>query len=357
MVSLIVAGAVICGCSMGKTMQTSSLFAMNTVMELEVLGDEELIRSAEDMIRTLEKELSVTDPESAIARLNKTGQAELTGEAATILQRALEVCDVTEGALDISIYPVLKSWGFTTGSYRIPDDDEIGELLKKVDFRKISLKSETSEEARGIKSGASSDDVTGGSDRICTVSLPEGMQIDLGSVVKGYTGSALAEYFRKEGVTSALINLGGNVECVGRKPSGEKWKVAVKSPFPDSSTGIIGVIEAEDEAIITSGGYERYFELGGKTYWHILDPKTGRPADSGLASVTIIGKDGLMCDGLSTALYVMGLEEAVNFWKAHNGFEAVFVTTEGEIYITEGISASFTLTPEYRDQPLTTISR
>ena len=210
---------------------------------------------------------------------------------------------------------------------------------------------------------------------LCTI--PEGMQVDLGSVTKGYTSRKLAQYFRDNGVTSALINLGGNVECVGNKPNGSKWNVAIKSPFKDSDSGILGVIQASDEAIITSGGYERYFEENGETYWHIIDPSTGKPARNGLISVTIIGKDGLMCDALSTALFVKGRDGAIDYYrkysaastdssstandktgnaadaaKQESSFDMILVTTEGDVYITPGVAERFSLSSEYHDLSL-----
>ncbi len=319
-------------CSFGARIYTSQLFAMNTIMELEVAGHEELLPEAEAMIRNLEKELSVTDEASTIYQLNATGTASLSPQASDILRRALSVCKRTDGALDISIYPVLRAWGFTTGEYRVPVGDELTQLLESVDYTQV--------------------DITD-----TTVSIPDSFQIDLGSVVKGYTGTAVADYFRQNGVTSALINLGGNVECIGTKPDGNKWKVAIKSPFEDSTTGIYGVIEAEDTAIITSGGYERYFEEDGEIYWHILDPATGRPAKSGLASVTIIGRDGLVCDGLSTALFVMGLDKATELWRSSDDFEAVFITDTGEVFITEGAAGFFTLSNEYYNADITVITK
>ncbi len=318
---------------------------MDTIMEIQAAGDEELLTGAETMIRDLEKKLSVTDEESEIYALNRDGEAVVSPDVADIMTRALSVCAETNGALDISIYPVLKAWGFTTGSYRVPEADEIDALLENVDYRKVQQDTGTV-----LLSSAASDSK-------CQVIIAPGMQVDLGSVVKGYTGSAVAKYFRDNGVKSALINLGGNVECIGKKPDGNKWKVAIKSPFADSQTGIFGVIEAEDMAIITSGGYERFFEEDGKTYWHILDPKTGYPAENGLVSVTIIGSDGLRCDGLSTALFVMGLDEAIDFWKQHGDFDAIFITDNGEAYITSGIADAFTLYSEYYDAPLHVLSR
>ena len=347
----------LCACSLsgcaafGPAIMTSSLFAMDTIMEIQVAGDEELLTGAETMIRGLEKELSVTDESSEIYALNRDGEALVSGDVADIMRRALEVCDRTDGALDVSIYPVLKEWGFTTGSYKVPEEAEIEALLQGVDYRKVEIDGAGSSE-EGVGSSGTSEVADA-----AHVSIAPGMQVDLGSVVKGYTSTAVADYFRENGVKSALINLGGNVQCIGTKPDGKKWKVAIKSPFEDSQTGIFGVVDAEDVAIITSGGYERYFEENGEIYWHILDPKTGYPARNGLASVTIIGKDGLMCDGLSTALFVMGLDSAIDFWKQSGDFDAVFITDSGEAYVTSGIADSFTLYSEYYDAPVHVVGR
>lgn len=341
-------------CAFGRpVLKTRSLFAMDTIMEIQAAGDEELLTGAETMIRDLEKKLSVTDEESEIYALNRDGEAVVSSDVADIMTRALAVCDETDGALDISIYPVLKAWGFTTGSYRVPEADEIDALLENVDYRKVQQDTGTVL----LSSAGGESDKSASSDSGCQVSIAPGMQVDLGSVVKGYTGSAVAKYFRDNGVKSALINLGGNVECIGKKPDGNKWKVAIKSPFADSQTGIFGVIDAEDMAIITSGGYERFFEEDGKTYWHILDPKTGYPAENGLVSVTIIGSDGLRCDGLSTALFVMGLDGAIDFWKKSGDFDAIFITDSGEAYVTSGIADSFTLYSEYYDATVHVVGR
>lgn len=356
--ALILSVAILSGCGTGeiqgakafggaddgkKIMHVSSIFAMDTVMEIQVYGGDDaeaLLTDAENQIRTLEKELSVTDENSEIARLNATGSVSLSKEPAQIMEEALGYCDSTDGALDITIYPVLKAWGFTTGEYQVPGDAEIAGLLENVDYRSVKIANAAGSEA---ETGNSSDDTDS---VLCTI--PEGVQVDLGSVTKGYTSRKLAQYFRENGVESGLINLGGNVECIGLKPNGSKWNVAVKSPFKDSDSGILGVIQASDEAIITSGGYERYFEEDGETYWHIIDPTTGKPAKNGLISVTIIGKDGLMCDALSTALFVKGLDGAIDYYRSHDSsFDMILVTAEGDVYITPGVSERFTLSSEY----------
>ncbi len=323
----------------GKNMQTSTLFAMDTVMELQIQGDEELLREGEALIRSLEKELSVTDENSEIARLNKDGKAALTEDVAELMGKALDICDSTDGALDITIYPVLKAWGFTTGEYRVPEDEEIQELLENVDYHGVDITS--------FDATIDSDELSDATGTICEI--PEGTQVDLGSVAKGYTSMSLYNLFTDKGVTSGLINLGGNVQCIGSKINGDDWKVAVKSPFIDSSSGILGVLSVSDLAVVTSGGYERYFEEDGKTYWHILDPKTGKPAENGLVSVTIIGRDGLLCDGLSTALFVKGLDEAIRYYQENRDkeFDMVLVTDDREVYLTEGVADKFSLASEY----------
>ena len=315
------------GCQFNnETMKTSTLFAMDTVMELEIAGDEKLLPEAEEKIRDLERRLSVTDDDSEISLLNKNKQALVSNDTATILSNALSICDETNGALDVSIYPVLKEWGFTTGEYKVPSEDRISELLDDVDYKKINLESSGEDLEQGKRS----------------VQIPLNMEIDLGSVVKGYTSTMLYDFFTQNGVKSGLINLGGNVQCIGTKSNGEM---------------ILGVLKASDEAIITSGGYERYFEENGKLYHHIIDPSTGAPADSGLVSVTIVGKDGLKCDGYSTALYIKGLDSAISFWKERDDFEAVFVTSDGNVFVTEGISDRFLLSSEYAQKTIKIISK
>ena len=169
----------------------------------------------------------------------------------------------------------------------------------------------------------------------------DGVQIDLGGIAKGYTSSRIMDIYREKGVTSGLVNLGGNAQVFGTKPDGSLWRVAVQSP--DSEDEYLGVLEAKDKAIITSGGYERYFEKDGVTYHHIIDPATGYPAENGLISVTIVSTDGTLADGLSTSLFVMGKDKAVDYWKAHSDeFDMILLTDDEKLYVSEGIKDSFT---------------
>ena len=321
------------GCSAESSPEPvqGTFFAMDTVMDFTIYGESGLIDQSESLIASLESLVSVTDANSELYAINQTGSGTLTGKASSLMEQALEICRRTDGALDLSIYPIVRAWGFTTGSYQVPDEAEIQALLPLVDYRKIQY-----------------DAATG------TVTLPEGMEIDLGSVAKGYAGQLATQMLREHGVQSALLNLGGNVQTVGAKPDGSPWQIGIKDPQGEDAMMVLSV---EDQAVVTSGGYERYFEQDGQTYWHIMDPSTGHPADSGLISVTIVGDEGVVCDGLSTALFVMGLEKAADLWAQSGDFEAVFVTASGEVYITEGLRDRFALTEQYADTPVSVIER
>lgn len=300
------------------------VFAMDTYMNLKAYGEDagEALRLAEEEILRLEELLSVTGEESDISAINNangSGTA-VGGDTAAIIAKALELGGETDGALDISVYPVLREWGFTTGEYKIPEQRDIDALLKNVDYRQIQL-----------------------SDSIVTV--PENYQLDLGALAKGYTSDRVMDILAENGVESAVISLGGNVQTLGRKPDGSQWKIAVTDPFfPDVT---LAVVEVSDKAVITSGSYERYFTGDdGVRYHHIIDPEDGFPADNGLVSVTIIAESGIMCDALSTAMFVSGYEKAVNYWRGHGDFDMILIDENGTICITPGIEDNFSLSAD-----------
>ena len=173
------------------------------------------------------------------------------------------------------------------------------------------------------------------------VTLGADQQIDFGGIAKGYTGQKLAELFQEYGVSSALVSLGGNIQAIGTKPDGSSWKVGIRDP-KGGQQDYIGVLFVENQAVVTSGGYERYFEEDGKTYIHIINPRTGYPADGDLLSVTIVSRDGTLADGMSTALYIMGYEKACQFWRQHREeFNVILVTDDGKIHISENLKENF----------------
>jgi len=313
--------------------QTAYVFAMDTIMQLSAYGDNANVGLAEaqTVIEQLERFVSVTDANSEVYRANSGDAVIVSDVTADLLKTALSYCKRTNGALDITIYPIVRAWGFTTSSYQIPSDGEIAELLKYVDYTIIDFNQDTHE-----------------------LQLPQNVQIDLGAVAKGYASELAANSLRSHGVTSALLSLGGNVQAVGAKPDGSSWRVAVQDP--ENPELYAGILTMADKAVVTSGGYERYF-IGddGETYRHIMNPATGRPAESGLISVTIVADSGTLADGLSTPLFVMGLEPAIEHWRQHKDFEAVFITDAHELYITEGLEASFEPYDEYADAVVTVI--
>lgn len=312
-----------------------SFFAMDTYITMSAYGGEDtenLLEEAEQLVLQLEAKLSVTDENSEINAVNHSGGSPVavSRETEELIAFALGMARETGGALDPTIYPVLTAWGFTTGSYQVPSPEELDGLLEAVDYSKVYLE--------GI-----------------SVTVPNGAQLDLGAVAKGYTGDKAAELLRERGVTSALINLGGNVQAIGGKPDGSPWRIGVKDPGQE---GNLGVLEVKDRAVVTSGGYERYFTgEDGSVYWHILDPATGYPAHSGLASVTVVAPEGRRCDALSTALFVMGLEDAEEYWRGSGNFEMLLVTDTQEVYLTEGLEDSFTLSQSAANQNVNVIAK
>lgn len=297
------------------------VFAMDTYMTVTAYGEkaQDAVDAAEAEIERLDTLLSTGNAGSEIVKLNEQKSATLSEDGGYLVKRALELNKETDGAFDIAIYPVMEAWGFPIQNFRVPSADELTGLLKHVDAAKISYDKDTRE-----------------------ISFEDDqMKIDLGGIAKGYTSSRIMDIFKENGITSGLVNLGGNVQALGTKTDGSNWRVAVQSP--DDTEDYLGVLSIRDKAVITSGGYERYFEQDGVTYHHIIDPKTGYPAENGLVSVTIVSSDGTLADGLSTSLFIMGEEKAAEFWKAHsNEFEAIFATDDGTIYVTEGLKDSFT---------------
>lgn len=311
----------------------NSFFAMNTYMTFTAYGEqaEDALADARARVEEVEALWSVTDEGSEIYQANHSGgePVNVSEETAELVSFALEMAEKTDGALEPTIYPVLRAWGFTTDTKQVPSQEEINALLGDVGHEKITL------------------DGT-------LLTVPEGMELDLGAVGKGYAGDLAAEAVRARGIECAILSLGGNIQAVGSRPDGTDWRVGLRSPWED---GTLGVLRVSDQAVVTSGGYENYFEdEDGNVYWHILDPETGYPAKSGLLSVTIICTQGRMGDALSTALFVMGPQKAEEYWRENGDFEMILVTEEGEILITEGVADRFTLS-EGRTEEIRVISR
>lgn len=322
------------GCSLEKgtagESYTREVFAMDTYMTLTLYEGEAVsdataaLDAAVNEIERLDRLLSTGKDDSEVVALNRNGGGILSEDTRELWESSLEIYKETEGAFDVTIYPVMRAWGFAGGEFRVPEEGELQELTVRVNSSLVQWE-------------ASSGKLT----------LPGQTELDFGGIAKGYTGRKLAEILSSHGVKSALLDLGGNIQLVGCKPDGSKFKIAIRDP--ENSADAVGVLALEDTAVVTSGGYERYFEEGGLTYHHIIDPSTGCPADRGLSSVTVVCRDGTLADGYSTALFIMGTEKAISFWKEHEQmFDAVFVTEEGQIIVTSGLEKCFTSDRSYR---------
>ena len=309
-----------------EAQESIQVIAMDTAMVLTAYGKESTraVYDAEEEVRRLDALLSRTSGSSEVSMLNGAGgeMVPVGAEICTLIQTAGDFTEATGGAFDITIAPVVSAWGFTTDSYQVPDREALQTLLESVGMEHVHL--------------------SGGD-----ASLDEGTMIDLGGIAKGYAADQVAEIFRSRQVPRGKIELGGNILVIGDKPDGTAWRVGIQDPKrADAADGLVGVLNLMDAFAVTSGSYQRYFEQDGKIYHHIIDPATGYPADSGLTSVTVVADsepgNGTMCDALSTALFVMGEEKALDFWRSGRyDFQLVLVTADGRVVVTGGLRDSF----------------
>ena len=318
-----------CG-EQGAAGETRTVYAMDTVMNLTVYGEKaaSALENAEKELHTLDESvLSRTAEGSELFALN-AANGETVSYAADdplpqLIETALAISEATGGAFDPTLAPVLDAWGFTKDTRRVPPAEELAALLAHTGRGKVTLEKTAEGES---------------------VTLLDGAQLDLGGIAKGYAADLLRAQLEKEGVASAALDLGGDVFVMGEKSDGSDWRIAVKDPGDTES--YLGIVAASDAFIVTSGVYERYFEENGVRYHHILDPRTGCPAESGLVSVTVVCKNGAWADALSTACFVLGTDKALalrdELAAQGNGFELILVTDDGRVLYTGGLAAAFT---------------
>lgn len=255
---------------------------MGTFVEV-VSPRKEAIRIAFEEIARIEKLLSKYNPESEVYRLNKTGTLKVSPETFYIIQRSKEFYHLSNGAFDITIAPIMDLWGFTKGDYNTPSETKIKNALKLVGSDKIILHQSS----------------------FVIQFIAPGIKIDLGAIAKGYAIDCAVKKVRAYGIKDFLINAGGQVYCSGER-FGKPWVVAIKNPRANE---LASYLELKNKAISTSGDYEQYFFKNKKRYAHIINPKTGYPAENSIASVTVIAEDGLTADALSTSIFILGKEK------------------------------------------------
>lgn len=299
---------------------SKEFFAMDTYMEVDAYGDngEKAVAKAEKEVNKLDSILSTGKSTSEISKLNKNKKQVVSADTMSLIKESVKISKETNSAFNPTIYPLMELWGFTTKNYYVPKDNEIKPLLNYMDINNIKI-----DESKNEVSFKDSN-----------------MKIDLGAIAKGYTSSKIIDIFKENNIKSGMVTLGGNVQVLGKKPDGSLWKVGIQNPIGEDE--YLGVLQTSDKAVITSGGYERNFTKNGKIYHHILDPSNGYPANNGLTSVTIISSDGTLADALSTSLFVMGKDKAIDFYKKSNyNFDFILYSSDNKLIISDGIKDIF----------------
>lgn len=309
------------GCETKNAYLTTEFFAMNTFVSLSVDGGDTAF--AEDLkadILSIEKTFSATYENSETTTLSDGTY--VSDRMQEVLAFSLKTAADTDGTFDPTLGSLIRLWNVNGVDPRVPSDEQVTQALSECGYRKISLSRE------GVYR---CDDPN--------------VKLDFGAIVKGYAGQKQIERLKENGIENAAVNIGGNVSVIGSSEQNRKkgtvgWTVGINNPF-DTST-LLGTLTTTDTTVSVSGSYERYFEENGLRYHHIFDSKTGYPARSGLVSVAVVARDGMTADALSTALFVLGVEDGIKLYESEKfEFEALFCTENGEVYATDGMRALF----------------
>jgi thiamine biosynthesis lipoprotein len=313
---LMAAALLLCGgCSAEKELQKLSEvgFYLDTVITLTAYTeDEQILKDAMEECGRYEQMLSRTAEGSDVWRINHAegNPVEVTDDTIAILQCAAKISELSGGAFDVTIAPVSTIWDFTSGNAALPDAEEIAKAAELVDYTKLELEGNT-------------------------VKLPAGMMIDLGGIAKGYIADRIKDYLIGRGVEHAILSFGGNVIGIGAKPDGSPWKVGIQDI--DKPTGESMLVSRNTGgSAVTSGIYERGFDLDGVRYHHLLSPFTGWPVQNELASVAIFSDSSMIGDALSTTAFVLGTEEGLKLIESLEGIEAVFIARDRTVTYSSG---------------------
>lgn len=316
------------GLAVTKTPLTQTESLIHTVVTLSIYHEDQEAVMAEAFaeIAELESLLSTNLETSDIYKINQAAGKEavkVDPRTFSLLEAALEASEISQGRFDVSIGAVSQLWRIGSPEARKPSDEEIAEALTHIDYQKIELDKANQ-----------------------TVKVPAGMVLEMGAISKGFIADQIKELFAEKGITTAVINLGGNVVVMGSSPNNpDGWKVGVQDP--DEIRGAtVGSVLQKDSSIVTSGIYERYLEVDGVRYHHILNPETGYPIDNSISGVTVFTKSSSQADALSTSLFVMGLEEGLAYINQLEDVEAVFIDKDRGVHVSDGLKESFELSNE-----------
>lgn len=325
---LIFSLGILTGCSKDNKVVTPlsrSEVLMGTVVDVTIYdsNDEKILDRVFEKVKELEKTLSINENGTLVDEINAEAgikPVKVDDDTYNIIKKGIEYAKLSNGLFDISVGPIVKLWNIGLPEAKVPTQEEINEKLPLIGYEDIELNE---------------------NDKTVFLKRP-GMMIDLGGIAKGYTADVISNILTQEGVKSAIINLGGNVFTHGKKVNGDDWKVGIQNPYSDRGD-IIGTLTTSNKSIVTSGIYERYIEKDGIKYHHILSPKTGYPYENEIAGITIISDTSADGDALSTSVFAMGVEDGMKFVNSIDGIDAIFITKDNKVYITNGIRSIFTL--------------
>ena len=316
---------VLCGC---RNLQKSSLSfqAMNTFVSVQTFGEnsKNVNQKIKARLSELESLFSTTDSSSEIYKLNHSSEKiQVSSETYSLLSYSVKMAEIFNGHFNPALFPVIREWGFTTGNYHVPSQEKINFLLKKTDFSQIQFFDDN------------------------FVQLQDSMSVDFGSVAKGFASDEIVKILSENNILSALIDFGGNIIAFGEKPDSSFWRIGIKNPFGGE---VSLAVKVKNQMVITSGGYERFFtDENQKKYIHIFDGKTGFPVENEIESVTIICENGLYADTLSTALFIIGSENAVSFWRDRKDFKMIILQKNGSILYTSTLERQIEILSEFSE--------
>ena len=315
---LLIIAVLFTSCKTDSEPYSKTDFYLGTVVTITIYDKnaEDMVNGSMAEIERLEGLLSANIEDSEITRINSSAGiagVDVSDDTLAVIRKGLEYYDKSNGLFDISIGTLVDLWGIGTEDARVPSQKEINDALDLIGIKNI--------------------EITGNN----VMLLKKGMKIDVGGIAKGYIADKIAEYLRDNGCDAAVINLGGNVLTVGRKPDGTKWRIGIQNPFESTGT-YLRVVEVDEMSVVTSGSYERFFVEDGITYHHILDPNTGYPVDSDISGVSIISNRSVDGDGLSTSVFALGYEKGMSLIELISGVECIIILKDGDIEYSSGIA-------------------
>ena len=307
---------------------------MGTAITISIYDtkDEKILDKAFDRIREIEKLTSINIENTEIDKINKNAgkKVKVSDDTYKIIKSGHEYSKLSQGSYDISIGPLVDIWNIGDENAKVPSEEEINKALSYINYKDIELNYETKE----------------------VMLKNENMKIDLGSIAKGYAADEVVKLLKSEKIERAIIDLGGNVYALGEKEENQKWTIGIQDPFKERGN-VVGSLDISNQAVVTSGIYERFLEVDGQKYHHILNPKTGYPYETDIEGVSIIADNAIDADAISTLVFTKGLKQGMEFIEGKDGVEAIFIGTDKKVYISSGIKGNFSImNTEYKLQEI-----